>query len=212
MVIFSDGQIGSTMETVGNFSAWSGIEGTPDVQTSIFHHGANAIHTVAGEDAYKILPGSTTLYVQFYVQFDTQPTSGSAINFLSIWNSAWSKNFLLKIVVSGGLYYWQIVAGGTTLSSTSTTFNLNTWYCLKIVWISGSGANGTAKLWVDGTEKISDATLSLSGNAETVYLGTSGGTPAGTNAYFDCIIMDSSDISIESVGIQRFCLINEMGY
>jgi hypothetical protein len=212
MVLFSDGQAGSTMETANNFSAWSGVEGTPDIQTSIFHHGLNAMHTVAGEDAYKVLAGSTTLYVQFYMQFDTLPTAGSNISLVSIWNSAWSKNFLLQLAYESGSYYWRIVAGGTTLNSATVTFTLNNWYCLKILWVSGSGANGTAKLWVDAIEKISSTTLSLTGNAETVYLGTSGGTPAGTDAYFDCIVMDSSDILIESSGIQKFCLINCMGY
>jgi hypothetical protein len=203
--IFNDGQIGSTMETAGDFSAWTSTTGSPTVQTSVFHHGANAMQAtgVGNQYAKKTLTATNPVYARCYVYFTGLPTSNTnRLTFMSIWQgTAGGYEWVdAQIYNNAGTVEWSIdFYYGTThhhLFSTATYPSINTWYCVEIMASQDGSNTFHAKMYVDGTLLIDQSATDSVAGFQAVIVGGIYKSSSLTN-YVDCVVVAGSYIGPE---------------
>lgn len=220
--IFSDGEIGSTMETASDLSAWTGtaVEGTGTVSVSATqqHHGANSIKVTGASDsdcAYvqKSGLGDTSEYasVRFYIYVDK----------FSVADGSYTQ--IIQSYLSGGWQWFRLdlkdstrklrltsntdADGWNTVVTSATTLNEDQWYCVEIYFRSHATL-GFYKVYLNGVE-VGDLTLTgldtdSMGGVDEIRLGNKGPRSYGANeftAYYDCIILDTTYIGVESTTV-----------
>jgi hypothetical protein len=171
VVLFSDGQVGSTMETAGDFSAWTGtaLNGDAAISNISPHHGANQakFYTIqlagAYAYAYKNLGAAyATLYMRAYVFIDSKPATATFYDMGLIFQKNSSITDLAKVIFNPNTNKWGIRAdvGGLTnfYEAGTSTVNVNTYYCTE-ARITVSAAAGILQLWIDGVLKVNESAL-----------------------------------------------------
>jgi hypothetical protein len=207
--LFSDGQAGSTMETAGDLSAWGWTEGSSiTVSTTQKHHGVNSAKGIGdGRVAKGLASAYSNLYFRQYVYFDSV-TANKNVGLQYIYSSDWSAN--IEAAYSGYTNKWQLVSGsGWHEGLTGVTAGV--WYSVLIRRLVGDATHGKVQMWVNGSLEV-DITEAVVGNSQ--YLkGGLGWSDTGTQVlYADCFVVADVDITDESTGIQKFCLIEMTGY
>jgi hypothetical protein len=217
MAIFSDGQVGSTMETVGDFSAWTGTNvqsgNTLEVQTTIKHHGSNAAHShtlIYSNRAfcYKQFTAGATFFARFYVYPTTNPYNNESFKILTLanWHN-WPNDIIsAELRNVAGTLKWALLyrsgAGYTESVLASPLPTLNNHYCVEIKGLVDASV-GEARLYIDGTEGITITGLANNdlGNIEELDAGINyGSADAAADIYFDCVVLDSAPIGPETTG------------
>lgn len=190
----------------GNFTAWTGTEGTPTVSSTIKHHGNYALYadpaSGAGEDAYKSgLSIGAIGYERFYVYIDSGlPANNGELCMLGgIGATDYQNAVFPQILRSGGANYWSVavwIGGVNTANPTEASASnpsLDTWYCIEVL---RDVTNSRTKLWVNGVLKI-DVASSHSGNNNRIWAGSGYITVSGHAAYHDCVITADAYIGVE---------------
>jgi len=202
-VLFSDGQVGSIMETLGDFSAWTGTAGTPTVVGVPVHHGSNAAEFNAnGERIWKTFANQNVVYARVYFRTTTLQTGGGSDSFAEIYNStdgyvlvavgikdfAGTQKFLLDYLNSANVL----------VSVTSTAVCVaNTWYCVEFYF--SKNTVGGAILYIDGIDVANCGVnttadwVSQQLNVGCIYI-----DDATTN-YIDCVVVADTRIGCEGV-------------
>lgn len=234
-ILFTDGAVGSTQETAGTFAAWTGTVVTAGTayanDTTAPHHGTKNFryYTPAGTAAGSFCSSNwqtaaqATLYVRVMnLRFDVLPEDNGDRHYVCgfYYNSGSTALGRFGIIKNGtGNYKWIIrgISSGTTFTDYqgANTPAVNTNYCCEY---QSTVANGTGiyRLWVNGDLEIEATSLDNDARANNyLVLGTiSSDTPdlSNLNVYADCVVVADAYIGPELEGIQKFCLLNEMGY
>jgi hypothetical protein len=221
-VIFSDGQVGSTMETEGDFSAWTGQnlteEQTLEVSITQKHHGVNSIKSItAGSggqaNIYKTISAASIVYLQFYVYVDS--TSGTSY---IIFGSLSGIYEMASIGITGAtntLYLRYRNGAGTSGDTSVTTLSTEVMHCIVLCFKQGNG-DGEVHVFLDGLEvaDLAQTELTNDNTISTVKVGQWANWRGATTSYADCVVVSDTYIGPEvaSSGQQLFCLLNCMGY
>lgn len=204
MAVFSDGHVGSTMETAGDFSAWTGTSGSPTVQTSIKHHGNNAASVTVdagGWSAYfwKDVTSGDSLYARMYFRFSRLPASGEEYDRLMMVYGAGDGFGGVEVrvnyddadgfarLMARNNYFGTIVDGPQVYA--------DTWYCVETLNVK----SGTENWWVDGALQTSPGNGAMSMDrfcCGGVHIG--GSSPV--TIISDCFGLDTSAIGVETSG------------
>lgn len=219
-VLFSDGQVGSTMETAGDFSAWTGTAAgggaSNTVSTDWAHHGTNsykdyAMVTWSTAYIYKSFSGVTQENFRAYFKvtdgnfydggksslFLTESTGNFQIAQVGLADS--TRKLYLK-------YQTSSFVMNTVVSS--TTIALNTVYCLELEVKVLDSTHYSIKVYLNGSE-VSDLTVTnFNFNYAYVYANRFsvgyreyeyvGDAPPTLTAYFDCVVIADTYIGPES--------------
>jgi len=163
--LFSDG-----FES-GDFSAWTGTS-VPAGCTAVVdsaspvHHGTYSAKMTRGSGAtgsvsiyaYKDFAGQVTAYARAYFQLTALPASAQENSPLYLYGAL--LNFLSKIKITyqavTPVYRWTVVyrSGGENVqdnSYTTSTPQINTWYCIELKQTQGAGT-GETRVYIDGVE------------------------------------------------------------
>jgi len=147
MTIFSDG-----FES-GDFSAWTGISGSPSptvTNTSPLQGAYSATATKTngvGGTSYKTISAIGTLYAGTYVKWDANPSSGKVHSFMQIQTGG----FQIGVYNVSGTIKWACYIGAWQTSNISNPTN-NTKYWVEI-YFDKNTSNGWMK--VDGVTVLS---------------------------------------------------------
>ncbi len=208
--IFSDGQVGSTMETAGTFGAWTGVSAsgtaTNTVSTNWAQEGSNSYKCYLGGSSYydayiyEDFTGASQENFRVYFKLTTASfASGDARAFLAAYcstigtNVAWlgiqDSTFKLVLHYLTGAYVDASVVSATTIS-------LNTAYCLELQIQVLDTTHYTLTVYLNGSA-VTDLTVtnqSYNGaqyDCNEIQVGSDYG--AGTyptyTCYFDSIVV-----------------------
>lgn len=213
MVVFEDGQVGTTQETVGDMSAWTGgvlTNGgvTFGVTATKPHHGSNCFQLDNLNDdadyglAIVNINNGPTVYERVYAWFTADVANGTYIDqLMTLYQNGIDIIDVRLNRSAGGDYTWSLYIQGAVQASGVVTVTLNAWHVLKMkVFIDG--ANGEALLYVDDTLMVNATGLAF-GSANNITQGRIGAVAVGAVAvgtiYMDCAVIDTADIPDEVV-------------
>jgi len=156
-ILFNDGQVGSTMETASDFSAWTGTFGTPTI-VALAHHGANcASCNATAEFLSKTLASAAETYDRVYINLSAMPANNTeAVEFLRMRKisplTSLLRAMLLNVAgtVVWRMEYWTGALTGAN-SNQQTNPSPNTWYCVECR-VKCSTTVGEYHMWVNGSE------------------------------------------------------------
>jgi len=148
--IFSDG-----FES-GDFTAWTGTFGTPEVLDTKKHSGTYACKCNGNEYAYITFDAQTELNARCWYLIESIPDPGEFYHILRLKDST----ILLQIYNSGGTLQLRIIHPGGTLTY-NYSFETETWYCLELGFVKDAVA-GEYKGYIDEVEVISSTGLDTS--------------------------------------------------
>jgi hypothetical protein len=190
--IFSDG-----FES-GDFSAWTALEGAPEVVTDYAHHGSYSCKINAQEGPYKDLGANySILYVRVYVYFTTLPQYDYyRAGIIKISNAAnWNTGIFAEA------YRYNDVTTFTIYNAvldarvdSNVTVETGKWYCVEVKFSSVDGVD--CELWIDGTEKATVAYFWY-GDADRVSVGYGSALSGGAVQYIDCVVVSDTYIGPE---------------
>jgi hypothetical protein len=206
--IFSD-----SFET-GTFGSWTGTKSagsgvTQSVKNTSPYQGTYADQvTVAdgsGENGvciYKDLGSSySTIDARVYVKLSAKPTTGSVLEILGFSSNGWLPDPVgarVDVENSNGLLQWRLVYYNNGWQTALTgSISLNTWYCLEVKLVIGSGI-GQTRLYINGVESLTETGLTNTAPGSSVrYLTLGADDEIGSNSltvYFDSVIAAASYI------------------
>jgi hypothetical protein len=195
-IIFQDG-----FES-GDFSAWTGTNGSPSIVTSPVHHGTYAAQADAQyEYWYKTFSEQTVVYVRFYFRL-------SALIYFEMLNviTATGTIGILSPLATGNIRYTY--KNGTTdeylpsWEGYAAGLKPDTWYCIEIKHTI-SGTNGEIQMWLDGTSigSVSGKDTDNYGNINQILMGRYYG--AGTcTVTCDCVVVADTYIGPEVAAVK----------
>jgi hypothetical protein len=141
----------------GNFAAWSGTIGSPQIVTNPTYDGKYAMECdSSGEVAYKTLSGYNTAYTEFYVNLNIQPDNGKSIKIAKATDSALHAIWELYFTEStAGTSQIQLKSSAPSTKNDIATypFVANTWYCVEVEY--SQSASGGYRVWINGIEVLS---------------------------------------------------------
>ncbi|MHA1288464.1 MAG: hypothetical protein ACTSPB_13755, partial [Candidatus Thorarchaeota archaeon] len=149
--IFSDG-----FES-GDFSAWTGTDGSPSVQSSVVNSGSYAMQADAAYDAwvgaYKDVGTQATVFFRAYLRFTSVPDAdGEALRIMHLGTDVTMRTYVQIKYVTDHIEWqlWERDDGGDwhSASSSTPTFNANQWYCVEVKRYC-AGGTGEVRLYVD---------------------------------------------------------------
>jgi hypothetical protein len=171
-VLFADGQVGSTMETAGDFSAWTGGDNstgeTRTVVTTDPHHGSNHASFYCNGSStneyakeWKDITATANLNVHLAVKFITAlPASGKSFQILNFRNIAADETIAqIGVINTGAASYWYLtyMSGADQLTDISATaVSLNAYYEIELQSKVHASA-GEVRVFLAGSE-IADLT------------------------------------------------------
>lgn len=179
--IFSDG-----FES-GDTSAWTGVLGSPTVQSTTKHHGTYGLYCDArGEGVYKTFTEVTKVYGRAYVYITQWGATVQGV--LRLFRNTWDS--CCQAVIELTNHFWRLIVNQPSETITSSVAaSLSTWYCVQLAWQKSTA--GGAEMWVHddtGTELVHiTCTVTTNNypctrfdvfNTDSAY-----GTP---QAYYDC--------------------------
>jgi hypothetical protein len=182
----------------GDFSAWTGISGTPTVQSTTIHHGTFAALSADADDyCYKTgMTSASPRYSRGYFRFSALPSSGNRLSLMSTMGSDVVGR--VDIYNDVGTIKWRLwtddPAGFTAFDTPNPI--VGTWYCVELVIVSGVDI----ELYIDGVHLGSRTTVQ-SGTIATLYIGGWDKTDS-INVYWDCVVV--ADRYIGSEGSEVF--------
>jgi hypothetical protein len=181
----------------GDFSEWTGTNGSPTIVTSPVHHGSYAALCNSESRIYKTFSSQNVVYFRFYVQTSGVPTSsGQWIHIATVWVGT-DESIQIRIQHDGtspkfALRNWKygiLVYGTTTVQS-------NTWYCVEVKAHNIGYGTGDI-LYVNGVQEATDGTSNGAGGALT-EVDVKQYTEYGyKNIYFDCVVVADTYIGPE---------------
>jgi hypothetical protein len=213
--IFSDG-----FES-GDFSAWTALEGEPEVVTTYAHHGSYSCKIDDQEGPYKDLGASySALWMRVYVYFTALPTSeGYLVGIIRIGNPThWDYAIYAEAYKTNDGTYFSLFHGYySERVNTDVVVETGKWYCVEVKFSSVSDVD--CELWIDGVQKAT-AGYYLGGDASRVSVGYGSAMSGLAVCYIDCVVVvDTPEVSnyaltINSTPISVPYLINgtETGY
>ncbi len=206
MVTFNDGQVGSTMEVAGDFSAWTGTVGAPSIIITDPHHGVNSASFDANESAYKTFAGQAITYMRTYIKFVADCGNNDDDRFYVVkFDIAGQAIMQVGRCLNAGVKKWVIAtmeSGGYARRAYSTTpaFATGQWYCIEIEAVI-SGVAGEYHVWFNGVENTdlrrTGKDTNDYGNVVTGFIGNDLTQGASSALNYDCIVIDSSYIGVE---------------
>jgi hypothetical protein len=190
--IFSDG-----FES-GNFSAWTGTNGSPSIVTSPVHHGSYAAQADAQyEYWYKTFNGQNTVYVRFYFRLSAR------IYFEMFYIYAGSNSIGTLMILSNGNIRYRYKNGASdaylpSWDGYAANLQTNTWYCIEIKHTI-SGTNGEIQMWLNGNSIASASGKDTDnyGNINQILMGRYYGSGTCT-VTFDCVVVADTYIGPEA--------------
>jgi hypothetical protein len=142
-ILFSDGQVGSTMETAGNFTAWSGswvdATHTLTVETTQKHHGVNSAYyslAALANGTYDYLYFNTTLVntlsTRIYLYITEAPSNGKTVDVMCFGTGVDAVAIGI-INDSGNLKLFTAGSWNWARTACTTILSLNTWYSVELL-------------------------------------------------------------------------------
>jgi hypothetical protein len=186
--------------------------------TPTHHNGHSAKFIGPSVDCYLDKAASTfnPCYARCYMYLPAMLSNSEDIRVIYLFDSAWSAVARCGIVIGGaGTKYWRLQTPQGNWNLQDDTISIEKWYCIELYWAkaTGAGNNGVATLYIDGVQKITNSTETSTNNMRLVYFGNCASwTPTGFVTNIDCCVVDTAYIGIESSGIQKYCLLEMMGY
>lgn len=191
--------------------AWSGKDGGAQVivQSAIKHHGTYGMtiqYTGAWQDyrATRSVSDLTTMFYRFYFQSTSfSITDGQSIG-IAHWKDTHGGATEKESVEIGktGTDLYIAITGVQGNGSYTYAFQINTWYCVEVEYVKDASV-GEVRLWLDGTERITDTSLGTSWAVDQVHLGYSSiwGVGGAFNVTYDCAVISSSYIGTEELEV-----------
>jgi len=187
----------------GDFSAWTGTAGSPSVVTTLPHCGSYHMRSnSSGGDQtpyayFTLSPSENIVYIREYVYFASGlplTDDGDRFHIISTYSFATGMIHATVQRNSGADYFGLRIQTATYY--TDVTPAAETWYCIEILY---DNVNGTQKMWVDGTLKISQP-WSTSATIDSVRCGIafSSGVQNSMDVYTDCVVVADAYIGPEA--------------
>jgi len=209
-VIFSDGQVGSIMETAGNLSAWTGSGAKVSVVNTKPHHGVNSAYYNGSDwsENYKTLAALPLASYRAYCVF-----AGNAIDGASSGEESFmgfrDANFVdialaLLQKTPNGTYRWGVSLNAGGLSAYSSTFVLDKTkqYCIELeAKIAATG--GYAKLYVEDVLVASIVNVKTNARGNIDMIDFCGWINKSWQMYLDCVVVANAHIGPESTVTQK---------
>jgi hypothetical protein len=206
-ILFSDAFECPPNTVPSTFTAWSGVTGAPTMQSIVKYSGTYAMKCAA--EAYvtaTLGSAQNTVYLRFYVNFASDLATTGSLNLVYLFDGGWTNygNLQYNFEYSSWVIY-DNVGGYYSVWSPVTA---DQWYCVEVQRTTGVGT-GVLNLWVDGVNKITQTGISVTGGAQNILLGEEYSSVVSP-VYFDNVVIADSYNGI--FGIQKYCLIEMMGY
>jgi hypothetical protein len=144
---------------------------------------------------YKDLGNSySSIDARVYIQLSAKPQTGSVLEIFGFSSDGWLPNALgtrIDIVNPNGTVQWRLNYYNNGWQSTLVgSINPNTWYCVEVKLVLGSGT-GETHLYVNGTallDKTGLTNTALGSSVRYFSLGVNDEAGSNTlNAYFDSL-------------------------
>jgi hypothetical protein len=190
MVVFEDG-----FES-GDFSAWTGTNGTPTIVESPTHHGRYAMKINAVNEYARIaVADNDTLHVRCSFYLTEIPGFGESITLLDISSTWWGPISYVQVIDDAIGYACQFPGRGDWIP---VEWHVGQWYTFEFMSYRHA-VNGELHFWFEGVEVSSWVDIDTSGIPVGYYvMFGSRGVPAATYVhYFDCCAVDNAYIGIE---------------
>ena len=199
ITVFSDG-----FET-GDFTGWTGQDGTPKIEGTIIHHGSYAMNSTSTYDTYNetyqtgLAPSATNF--RFYMQFATPPSDGKCVNFMWLGVSGGAKFLILRLRNATGSLQWEVYYkddGADWYSEiVNTTATTGSWQALEICWIAS--ASGTLRLYENTTEVVTrTGRITSTLVPDQLGIGTYTIYVISHSYYFDCVKVGTAYIGLDN--------------
>jgi hypothetical protein len=199
-----------------NYSGWTGtyFQGGTTLETvgAPVHHGSYSSHALATAwtgyvYSYQNFAAATTVYSRLYARIESGPASGRFTLFNTLASDYWHNSIVgVGIYNDTGTLKWLLrYLSGSTMTSltlTSPTPTLNTWYCIEVGCIVDN-ANGEVHFYLDGIESLTATGIDNDGNGNIAYVwaGLSeqdiGGGAGIKECYLDCVKVASTYVGTE---------------
>lgn len=182
----------------GDFSAWTGTDGTPTVSTDYAHHGTYSCKIDDKEGPYKDLGSNyATLWARVYVYFTSLPSYDDyRIGIIKIGNPTfWGYALFAEAYRNNGITYFSIIDAYSDIRVNSDlVVETGKWYCVEMKFSNINGVN--CQLFVDGTLEAGLGSWN-GGNANRVAVGDGAAGIGGGVAYIDCVVVSDTYIGPE---------------
>ncbi|MCW4016815.1 MAG: polysaccharide lyase [Candidatus Bathyarchaeota archaeon] len=187
----------------GGFSAWTTTSGNVAVAESPTHHGSYVMECTpsAWSNAYaqkrNFTTGLTAGYARAYFRWPTIPTgSGSWIMVCRDWTPYTS---ICEIEVFGTTLRLEDQLNSANYDYTHS-FQVDTWYCIEVKAVVNDASNGEFRVWLDGSEVITQTGLDTSGAAEfdSIDIGQRAQQGTAITTYVDCVVVADTYIGPET--------------
>lgn len=188
--IFSDG-----FES-GDFTAWTGTDGSPAISGSHVHHGDYSMLNNGSAMCYYNFASSThdARYLRTYVYFEGTPTERVCI--LGFRNEYVQEIPYVEIYPNSGLKYrlsYKNTSNEIVTSEAAATFAEDTWYCYELFV---DKTNNDVEFFVNGVSTLSANDL-MDEVTTGFYCGTRHFLGSTFNVNFDCVVVSDSYIGTE---------------
>lgn len=177
----------------GNFSAWTGTAGTPQIVGTSPHHGSYCMLADGdGDYAFKTFTAGSNLFVRTYLNITAQPGSGDYTRFLGFYSGSTE---ILSFIYRNNAGTIECRVYNPTLGGVSAAFSLtlNTWICVELEFDTDADVHN---LWIDDVLKVT-LTGNIATNPDRVRVGRYSGFVWSFNAYYDCIVVANTYVGLE---------------
>jgi DNA-directed RNA polymerase subunit RPC12/RpoP len=195
----------------GDFSAWTGTDGTISVETTDPYLGTRyAQHTSSStnsvSECYKSVSNQVEAYMRLYLKFPTVFTGASADGWetgprLTITGVVGAQ---AKCKYDGSNYYWGVEvyesSGWQTYWGSAFTLQ-SKYYCIELYFKVGQ-SDGAVALWVDGVQQVNETGLDTNDYGDYITrardrIQRRTGSDAASLVYTDCVVVADAYIGPE---------------
>jgi hypothetical protein len=184
--IFSDGFECPPNTAPATFTAWSGTDATPLLNSTYVKSGSYSVKCSALNDQVRKTTTSSysDVYFRLYAYFPNLPASGKSVSFSTIYDTSWGGAISLTVNSAGQFWF------GTSQAPTAAV--AGQLYCIEMQRTVGTG-NGVAKLWIDDVSQVNRTAETFSSNAQNFIAGWRGGDADTSFTLFldDVVIADA---------------------
>ncbi|MCW4029427.1 MAG: tail fiber domain-containing protein [Candidatus Bathyarchaeota archaeon] len=157
-----------------DFGAWSGHGANVSTVSSPVKQGAYGMRANSNAYGSTLKTGLNRLGNTFalcYLYMENLPTSGNYITFLRLSASGFNDGVAARIYNDGSNYRWVLCTPSGNQVSDPVSLSAETWYRVEIQRQVGSGNDGVASLWVDGTLIYSSTTETMTSATDIIDVG-----------------------------------------
>lgn len=181
----------------GDFTAWDGTNGTPQVVSTTHHHGTYCMEFMGIESAYADLGASyNEIWTRLYVKFNSLPGSEYyGIDLMTVGAAAnWNYGTTVRVQNDDtGCFFGLYSASYSFRFGVKTAITTGVWYCVELY--RHAGLDNASVLYLNGSVELNDTGVDYY-DADRVLVG--GEAQLSTTAYIDCVIVDNSSPGCES--------------